>query len=71
MEGAGIKEEFEQFIHNAELAPFIADDKGRYYVLQSEARAYNAEVEAAGWAEEAAPSASMGYHSYNYTGWGW
>ena len=25
MEGVGIKEEFEQFIHNAELAPFIAD----------------------------------------------
>ena len=25
MEGAGIKGEFEQFIHNTELAPFIAD----------------------------------------------
>ena len=54
-------------------APALFDyhGKGRYYVLESEARAYNAEVEAARWAEEAAPRASVGYHSDYYPGRGW
>ena len=54
-------------------APALFDfhSRGRYYVLESEARAYSAEVEAARWAEEAAPRTSVGYHSDYYPGRGW
>ena len=33
MLGAGIKEEFEQYVHNTELAPFITDKCTQYYNL--------------------------------------
>ena len=54
-------------------APALFDfhSRGRYYVLESEARAYNAEVEAARRAEESAPRASVGYHSDYYPGYRW
>ena len=45
--------------------------KGRYYILESEAREYNAAIEAALRAEESAPSASVCYHSDYYLGYGW
>jgi hypothetical protein len=49
-------------------ALFDYDSKRRYYVLEREARAYNAEVEAARRAEMVAPRASMSYHSDYYPG---
>ena len=54
-------------------APALFDfcSKRRYYLLENEPRAYKAEVEAARRVEEAAPRASMGYHSHYYPGYGW
>jgi hypothetical protein len=54
-------------------APALFDfhNKGRYYVLESEARAHNAEVMAARRAEESAPRASVSYHSDYYAGREW
>jgi hypothetical protein len=46
-------------------ALFDYNSKRRYYVHESEARAHNAEVEAAR-AEAAAPRTSMSYHSNFY-----
>ena len=47
-------------------ALFDVHSKGRYFVLESEACAHNAEVVAARRAEEAAPRASVSYHSDYY-----
>ena len=43
--------------------------KGIYFVLESEARAHNTEVEAARQAEASAPRASVSYHSGYYPGY--
>ena len=48
-------------------ALFDVHNRGRYYVLESEARAHNAAVVAARRAEASAPRASMSYHSDCYT----
>ena len=44
-------------------APALFDfhNRGRYYVLESEARGHNAAVVAARWAEVSAPRASVSY----------
>ena len=47
-------------------ALFDVQNKGRYYVLESEARAHNVEVVVARSAELAAPRASVSYHSDHY-----
>jgi hypothetical protein len=54
-------------------APALFDyhSKGRYYVLESKAHAHNSEVVAVRRAEEAAPRASVSYHSDCYVGHGW
>jgi len=65
----GIKEEFEQYVQNAGLGPYISDNKGRYFVLESEARAHNAAVEAVRQAEASAPRASVSYHANYYPGY--
>ena len=54
-------------------APALFDfhSKRRYYVLESEARGYNAAIEDARQAEEAAPRAYVSYHSDYYPGHGW
>ena len=49
-------------------ALFDVHSKGRYYVLESEARAHNAEVVAARRADSAVPRASVRYHSDHYAG---
>ena len=46
-------------------------NKEIYYVLESEARSYKAEFKAARRPEEAAPRASVSYHSGYYAGRGW
>ena len=51
------------------LALLDYHSKGRYYVLESEARAHNADVVAARRAEEAAPRASVSYYSDYYAGY--
>ena len=58
-------------VHTYFLAPalFDAHSRGRYYVLESEARAHNAAVVAARRAEASAPRASMSYHSDHYAGY--
>ena len=50
------------------LAPALFDyhSKGRYFVLESEARDHNAAVEATWWPEASAPRASMRYHTDYY-----
>ena len=60
-------------VHVTLPAPAIFDfhNKGRYYILECEAREYNAAAKAARQAEEAAPRASMSYHSDYYPGCGW
>ena len=52
-------------LHIALHAPplFDFDSKRRYYVSESEARAHNAKVATARWAELAAPKASISYQS--------
>ena len=50
-------------------ALFVVHNRGRYFVLESEARAHNAAVVAAGQAEPSAPRASMSYHSDHYAGY--
>ena len=52
------------------LAPALFDvhSRGRYYVLESEARAYNAVVVTAQQAEASAPRASVSYHPDHYAG---
>jgi hypothetical protein len=54
-------------------APALFDyhSKRRYYIPESEACEYNVVVEAARRAEEAAPRASVGYHSHYYPGYRW
>ena len=52
-------------------ALFDYHSKRRYCVLESEAREYNAAIEAARRAEESAPRASVCYHSDYYLGYGW
>ena len=49
-------------------APALFDyhNKGRYFVLESEARAHTAAVEAARQAEASAPRASVSYHADYY-----
>ena len=49
-------------------ALFDYHSKGRYFVLESEARAHNAAVVAARQAETSAPRASMSYHPDYYPG---
>ena len=53
------------------LAPALFDYniKERYFVLESEARAHNATVEAARRAEASAPRASVSYHADYYPGY--
>ena len=60
----------ESIVHTFLPAPALFDfhSKGRYYVLESEARAHNAEVVAARRAEEASPRTFMSYHSDYYAG---
>ena len=48
------------------LALFDYHNKGRYFVLESEARAHNAAVEAARQAEASAPRAFVSYHADYY-----
>ena len=43
--------------------------RGRYFVLESEARAHNAAVEASRQAEASAPRASVSYHADYYSGY--
>ena len=50
-------------------ALFDVHNKGRYYVLESEARAHNAKVVADRQAEAAAPRTSVSYHSDHYAGY--
>ena len=50
-------------------ALFDVHSKGRYYVLESEARARNAAVVAARRAKASAPRASVSYHSDHYVGY--
>ena len=50
-------------------ALFDVHSKGRYYVLESEARAHNAAVVAARQAEASALRASVSYHSDHYAGY--
>ena len=47
-------------------ALFDCHSKGRYFVLESEARAHNAAVVAARRAEASAPRASVSYHADYY-----
>ena len=47
-------------------ALFEYHSKGRYFVLESEARAHSATVEAARQAEASAPRASVSYHADYY-----
>jgi hypothetical protein len=60
-------------VHTFLPAPALFDyhSKGRYYVLESKARAHNAEVLAVRRVEEAAPRASVSYHFEYYAGHGW
>ena len=50
-------------------ALFNVHNRGRYFVLESEARAHNAVVVATRQAEASAPRASVSYHSDYYTGY--
>ena len=50
---------------------FDYKSKGRYCIYEREAHEYNVVVEAARQAAEAAPRASMSYHSDYYQGRGW
>ena len=50
-------------------ALFDVHSKGRYYVLESEARAHNTTVVVARWAKASAPRASVTYHSDHYAGY--
>ena len=50
-------------------ALFDVHIRGRYFVLESEARAHNTAVMAAGQAEASPPRASMSYHSDHYAGY--
>ena len=58
-------------VHKYLLAPALFDyhSKGTYFVLESEARAHNAAVEAARQAEASALRASVSYHANNYLGY--
>ena len=58
-------------VHTYLPAPALFDyhSKGRYFVLESEARAHNAAVEAARQAEASAPRAFVSYHSDYYPGY--
>ena len=55
-------------VHTYLPAPALFDyhSKGRYFVLEREARTHNATVEAARQAEASAPRASMSYHPDYY-----
>jgi hypothetical protein len=61
----------ETIVHIVLPVPALFDyhSKGRYYVLESEARAHKVEVVAARRVEEAAPRASVSYHSDYYAGY--
>ena len=50
-------------------ALFDYNNKERYFVLESEARAHNAAVVAARQAEASAPRASMSYYPGHYAGY--
>ena len=50
-------------------ALFDYNSKGRYFVLESEARAHNAAMMAARQAESSAPRASVSYHAEYYPGY--
>jgi hypothetical protein len=54
-------------------APALFDyqSKGRYYIYEREVHEYNAAVEAARLAEEAAQRASTSYYSDYYPGYRW
>ena len=56
-------------VHTYLPVPALLDynSKERYFVLESEARAHNAAVEAARQAEASAPRASVSYHA-DYAG---
>ena len=58
-------------VHTYLPAPALFDyhNKGRYYVLESEARVHNAAVEAARRAEASAPRASVSYHANYHPGY--
>ena len=58
-------------VHTYLPAPALFDyhSKGRYFALESEARAHNAAVEAAQQAEASAPRAPVSYHSDYYPGY--
>ena len=58
-------------VHMYLPAPALFDyhSKGRYFVLESEARAHNAAVVTARRAEASAPRASVSYHSDHYAGY--
>ena len=55
-------------VHTYLPAPALFDyhSKGRYFVLESEARAHNGAVVAARQAEASAPRASVSYHADYY-----
>jgi len=55
-------------VHTYLPAPalFYYHSKGRYFVLESEAGAHNATVEAARQTEASAPGASVSYHADYY-----
>ena len=48
---------------------FNVHNRGRYYVLESEARAHNAAVVVARQGEASTPRAPVSYHSNHYTGY--
>jgi len=50
-------------------ALFDVHGKGRYFVLEGEARAHNAAVVAARQAEASAPRASVSYYLDHYAGY--
>ena len=58
-------------VHTYLPTPALFDyhSKGRYFVLESEARAHNTSVEAARQAEASAPRASVSYHANYYPGY--
>ena len=58
-------------VHTYLPAPTLFDvhSRGRYFVLESEARAHNAAVVAARQAEASAPRASVSYYSNHYAGY--
>ena len=58
-------------VHTYFPAPalFDYDSRGRYFVLESKARAHNAAVVAARQAEASAPRASVSYHPNYYAGY--